>query len=68
MTAKRVAVPVADYDRTLARAEYADARAKSLVDSLKELVAQLERVQGYSTYAQQADLRHARALIVECGE
>ena len=32
-----------------------------------QLVRQLERIQGYSTHAEQTELRHARAVLVEAG-
>lgn len=41
---------------------------KRLTVSLAALVRQLERVQGYSTHEQQAELREARALLVEVGK
>lgn len=58
-------VPVADYDRALARAELAEAHRAEALLALRALVRQLERIGGYSTPQDQQALRDARALLVE---
>lgn len=60
-------VPVADYDRALARAETAEAVCDQALQSLSRLVKQLERIGGYATHEHQQELRDARALLVEAG-
>ena len=65
MTAKRVAVPVADYDRMRARAEYAEAREVRAIEMVKTLVARREHVGGFAPNDEQAELWEARSLIAE---
>lgn len=49
------------------RADVAVARGARALGSLRSLVRQLERIGGYTTHEQQAELREARALIAEDG-
>lgn len=65
MTAKAFAVPIADYERIRAQLDVSEARLEHALDALKALVKQLEKVQGYSSHTQQAELREARAVIAE---
>ncbi len=37
------------------------------LESVRELVRQLDRIEGHTTHNEQADLRKARALLAECG-
>lgn len=48
--------------------EVALAQRDAALKSLRLLVRQLERVQGYSTHEQQSELREARAVLAEAGQ
>lgn len=50
------------------RLDVVEARNTRLATSLLALVKQLERVQGYSSHAEQAELRAARAVLAEEGK
>jgi hypothetical protein len=52
-------------DQLLAQLHHAEAREERALDLLTRLLRQLERVQGYSSHSEQADLREARALLAE---
>jgi hypothetical protein len=56
--------PMTD-DQLLAQLHHAEAREERALDLLTRLLRQLERVQGYSSHSEQADLREARALLAE---
>lgn len=49
------------------RAATAQARADRAIASLRALVRQLERIGGYATHEDQAEVREARAVIAEVG-
>jgi hypothetical protein len=60
-----LAVPLADYERALGRADTAEAKLEHALDALSRLVRQLERVGGYAKHEDQAELQEARAVLAE---
>lgn len=61
-------IPSADYDRALAQRDHANAHCDRALEIVRLLVRQLEKIGGYATHEQQAELRDARALLAEGGK